>query len=309
MPINAGYEYAEAQKKLNEAKTTQEKIKALENLLSVSPDHKGAEKLRQEIKTKISKLKTREEKERLKSKSGYSVSIKKDGAAQVVLLGLTNSGKSTILRKITNSKPLIADYEFTTKKPEMGVMDYEGIKIQIVEIPAIFEDFYENDNGPGYIGIAKSADLIVIVLDGTRNCEKDLKFIEHELEMCFLYLKKIKGKNHENAKKCLIVINKSVQKFTCNYNACWVDDIKRAIWNMLDLVYVYTKQPGKNKDYPPVALKKGSKVKDLASVVHKDFVKLFKYARIWGKSVKHDGTAVGLDHVLSEGDVVEVHLK
>src|SRR3989344_8655960 len=110
MPINAGYEYAEAQKKVNEAKTSQEKIKALENLLSASPSHKGAEKLRQGIKTKISKLKEKVEKDRAKKTSGFSVSVKKDGAAQVVLVGLTNSGKSTILNKLTGARVEIADY-------------------------------------------------------------------------------------------------------------------------------------------------------------------------------------------------------
>src|SRR3989344_2630921 len=309
MPINADYKYVEAQKKLEEAKTTEEKIRALEAVLSASPDHKGAQKLRQEIKTKIAKLKVRSEKERDR-KSGYSISIKKEGAAQVVLLGLTNSGKSTILSKITNYKPLIAEYEFTTKKPEIGIMDYEGIKIQIIELPAIFPGFYESDKGPSYLGIAKSADLIIIVLDGTKNCEEDLKLIEKEFYQGSLYLKKIKGKNHEEAKNCLVIINKNLQqKFNCPYNACWVDDIKRGIWNLLGLIYVYTKQPGKPKDHPPVALEKGNRIKDLASIVHKDFIANFRYARVWGKSVKHNAATVGLDHKLQEGDIVELHLK
>ncbi len=97
MPINAGYEYGQAEKKVLEAKTLQEKIKALEELLSVSPSHKGAEKLRLEIKTKISKLREKVEKERSKKAGGFSLSIKKEGAAQVALVGLTNSGKSFIL--------------------------------------------------------------------------------------------------------------------------------------------------------------------------------------------------------------------
>src|SRR3989344_4782405 len=299
MPINADYNYIEAQKKLDEAKTTQEKIRALEGLLSASPSHKGAEKLRLEIKTKISRLKTKQEKERSRRK----------GAAQVVLIGLTNSGKSTILSKLTNYKPLIAEYEFTTKKPEIGIMDYDGVKIQVIELPAIFKKFYESDKGPSYVGIAKSADLIIIVLDGTKNCEEDLRLIEEELDKGSLYLKKIKGKNHEDAKNCLVVINKVMANFKCDYNACWVDDLKRGIWNLLGLIYVYTKQPGKPKEYPPVSLEKGKKVKDLASAVHKDFLKLFKYARIWGKSVKHDAATVGLDHKLQEGDIVELHLK
>src|SRR3989344_7728015 len=139
MPINAGYEYAEAQKKLSYAKTQQEKIKALENILSVSPSHKGAENLRNELKQKISKLRLKIEKDKAKKIGGaHSISIKKEGAAQVTIVGLTNSGKSTILKKLTNSKVEIADYEFTTKKLEVATMDYNGIKIQLVEVPAIF---------------------------------------------------------------------------------------------------------------------------------------------------------------------------
>ena len=122
MPVNATYEYVEAQKKVDEAKTPQEKIKALESLLSACPTHKGAEKLRQEIKTKISKLKEKIEKERSKKASGFSISIKKEGAAQITLVGLTNSGKSTILKNLTGAKVEIADYAFTTKMPEIGVM-------------------------------------------------------------------------------------------------------------------------------------------------------------------------------------------
>lgn len=308
MPINAGYEYAEAQKKVNEAKTPQEKIKALENLLSVSPSHKGAEKLRLEIKTKISKLKEKQEKERAKKSSGFSLSIKKDGAAQVVLVGLTNSGKSSIIQKFTNAKPLVAEYEYTTKTPEIAIMDYNGIKIQLVEIPALFQGFAESEKGSTYFAIARSADLITIIIDGTRDCNEDIKIIEKEFEEGSIKLKKIKSKD-QDSKKCLIVVNKVLTNFRSEYPICWVEDFKEAIWRMLDSLYVYTKQPGKEKDYPPVALQKGSSVEELAAVVHKDFVKKFKFARVWGKSVKHNGSNVSLSHMLSEGDVVEFHVR
>ena len=165
MPINAGYEYTEAQKHLEEAKTPEEKIRALEKLLSVSPNHKGAEKLRLEIKTKISKLREKAEKERAKKGGAFSLSIKKEGAAQVALIGLTNSGKSTILNKLTGAKVEIADYVYTTKLPEIGVMDYHGVKIQLIEIPPVFEGFMEGENGPSFMAIIRGADLVVIVLD------------------------------------------------------------------------------------------------------------------------------------------------
>ena len=310
MPINAGYEYGQAEKKVLEAKTNQEKIKALENLLSVSPSHKGAEKLRVGIKTKISKLKEKVEKERSKKSGGFSISIKKEGSAQVALIGLTNSGKSTILNRLTGAKVEIADYSFTTKMPDIGVMDYNGVKIQLVEVPAIFEGFTDSDKGPSFMAIARSADLIVIVVDGTEDCEKDLKIVSTEFDNSFVTLKKVKqvATNYE-VKQCLVVVNKVMKNFKCHYPVCWVDDLRQGIWNMLDLIYVQTKLPGKKPDWPPVALKGGSTVGDLAELVHKDFVKNFKNARIWGKSVKHSGNTVGLDHKLQEGDIIEFHLK
>lgn len=310
MPINAGYEYGEAQKKLNEAKSPEEKIRALENLLSVSPSHKGAEKLRQELKTKISKLKEKVEKERAKKGGGFSLSIKKEGAAQIVLLGLVNSGKSTILKDLTGAKAEIADYPFTTKMPEIGVMDYKGVKIQLVEIPAIFNGFMDSNMGPSFMAIARGADLIVIVVDGTQDCEQQLKAIESEFDKAFVILKKIKqNKLYGEIKTCLVVVNKVMTNFKCNYPVSWVGNLKDAVWNMLGLIYVQTKLPGKKPDWPPIALKTGSTVNDLAELVHKDFVKNFKYARIWGKSVKHNGSNVGFEHVLKEGDIVEIHTK
>ena len=259
-----------------------------------------------EIKTKLAKIKGKIEKERAKKAGGFSLSIKKEGAAQIVLVGLTNSGKSSIIQKFTNARPLVAEYEYTTKTPEIAIMDYNGIKIQLVEIPSLFPRFAESEKGPTYFAIARSADLITIILDGTRNCNEDLKAIEREFENASIKLKKIKS---SEGLKCLIVVNKVLTNFKSEYPICWVDDFKEAAWRMLDLIYVYTKQPGKEKDYPPVALTKASSVEQLASIVHKDFVKKFKFARVWGKSVKHNGSNVSLSHTLSEGDAVEFHAK
>ena len=308
MPINATYEYSEALKRVELAKTPADKIKALEGVLSAAPTHKGAESLRQEIKTKISKLKEKVDKERSKKSGGFSYSIKKEGAAQVVLVGLANSGKSWILRKFTNAKPEVADYEFTTKAPEVGVMDYEGVNIQLIELPAFFPGYAESERGPTFLGIARAADLVVIVIDGTKHCEYDLALVKGEFERSFMKLASIKNKD-EDSKPCLVVVNKAIKSFKSPFPVCWVDDLKTAIWTKLELIWVRTKLPGKKADWPPISLEIGSTVKDLAGYVHKDFIERFRFARIWGKSVKHNAATVGLDHVLGEGDIVELHLK
>ena len=104
-------------------------------------------------------------------------------------------------------------------------------------------------------------------------------------------------------------MNKEFRRFSCGYKVVSLDGLKEEIWKKLNLIYVYTKLPGKEKDYPPVDLRRCSNVNDLAGKVHKDFIKKFRFARVWGRSVMHEGAQVGLSHVLEEGDVVEFHLR
>jgi len=296
MPINAGFEFQKLEHELAEAETISDKIRILKKMLEVGPKHKSAENLRNDIKKRIAKYKKLLEKEKQHAKGkGKNIAVKKEGAAQVVLIGKTNSGKSLLLSKITNAKPEIAEYEFTTKMPEFGIMDYNGIEVQVVEIPAVTEDFLEKDNGPAFLSIARSADLIVIVA----LTEEDLKFVQRELN---------KANIDFNG---LIVFNsaKEVKNYYILDFSGDVSEIKEKIWSRLNLIYVYTKQPGKKKDFPPVALEKGTNVKGLALKVHKDFLKKFKFARVFGKSTKFDGQRCGLNHILKEGDVVEFHIK
>jgi len=284
VPTNVTPHYQNAEKEYLQAKTLSDKIRCLQKMLSLSPSHKGGEKLRKDIKQRISKYKKLLEKEKQATKAGgrKGINVKKDGAAQVILLGKTNSGKSFLLSKLTNAKPLIADYEFTTKKPEIGTLDYNGVSIQIVELPAITENYIEKEKGPSFMSIVRGADLVVILAE---NNEEE-KFIKKELE------------NSGIVKKS-IVVSKDDNLF----------EVKNNIWNSLNLIYVFTKSPGKEKDFPPVALKKKSTVRELAFNVHKDFVKKFDFAKVWGKSAKHQGMKCGLRHILDNGDVVELHLK
>ena len=278
MPVNAGIAYAKAESEFNQATTIQEKLQALRKMLATAPKHKGAESLLKEIKTKIARYKGLAEKEKKQKKgSGKSLSIKKEGAATICIVGTVNSGKSTLLKKLTNANVEIASYPFTTKKPEIGILDYKGIKLQIVEIPAIIENFEYSEIGPSMLAIIRQSDLLIVIFKD----KFELKLIDKELY----------GINIPRV---------------YYYNQ---DNIKDLIWDNLNLIKVYTKQPGKKQDHPPIALKKASIVKDLAGYVHKDFLRKFDFARIWGKSVKFDGIKVGLEHKLEDEDVIEFHLK
>jgi len=278
MPINAGYEYGKAEEEFNKAATISEKLTALKKMYSTAPKHKSSESLLKQIKEKIAKYKELIEKEKKQKKgSGKSLSIKKEGAATICIVGTVNSGKSTLLKKLTNANVEIAHYPFTTKKPEIGILDYKGIKIQIIEIPAIIKDFEYSDIGPSMLAIIRQSDLLIIMFKE----KKELDLINNEL-------------NDINIKRIYY------------YNQ---EDIRDLIWKNLSLIKVYTKQPGKKPDYPPVALNKGSTIKDLAAYVHKDFLRKFDFARIFGKNVKFEGQRVGLNFKLNDDDIVEIHLK
>ncbi len=277
MATNVTLEYQKAEQEYQNAKTNEEKLLILKRMLSYVPKHKDTAKLQKEIKERISKIKSYLEKEKKVKKSKPSLSIKKEGAAQVTIVGNVNSGKSTLLKKLTNANVEIASYPFTTKKPEVGIMDFKGIKIQVIEIPAVIKNFSSTENGPTFLSIIRQSDLIILLF----NSPDEKKLLDKELQD--INVRKIIYNNQEN--------------------------LPEIIWQNLDLIKIYTKQPGKEKDHPPIAMKKDSTVKDLAEKIHKDFLRKFRYARLYGKSVKFNGAMVGLDHKLQDEDVVEIHIK
>ena len=314
MPINATIEFSLAEKEYNEAQTIEEKIRGIEKMLATAPTHKGAENLRSNLQLRLSKLKKQVDLEK-KQKGGnrHQISVKKEGAAQIVIIGVTNSGKSTLLQKLTKAKAAISEHPFTTKKPEIGIMNYNGIQIQVVEIPAVFKDFMKGERGPMFLGIIRQADLVIFLLRD--NLEQEFELLTKELNKANIKFNMTKSDNEYDYAtyiKGVIVLNGEGKFGKGGFNIIKFDDpnLIKKIWPNLEMVYVYTKSPGKKKDYPPVALKKGSMIKDLADIIHKDFLSKFKYAKVWGVSAKFkNGQVVGLNHILQEEDVVELHLK
>lgn len=274
MPINARPEFFKAQSKYMAAKTREEKILALEEMLRTAPSHKGAENLRAEIKTKISKLR-----KQATVKAGRRITtIPKEGDAQIAILGLTQSGKSLLLRKLTNAKPELAKFPFTTEKPEIGMIDWTGVKIQLIEIPSKFESIHMN--------IAQCADGIVIVIDPKEDIHEQRMILKDVMKSFRINKPTIEIRSKDNID---------------------VEATKKKIWEMLNFIRVYCKEPGKRPEDKPVVLQPGATVAYVAESVHKDFLKYFKFARVWG-STKYPGEMVGLDYVLKDGDIVEIHI-
>lgn len=291
MPINAGPEYFVAEKKYLEAKTREEKIAALEEMIRTIPKHKGTEKQLALLRKRLANLR--------RQKSGRATSrpkfiIRKTGSAQVCILGMTKSGKSSLLNVLTGVNVEVGDYPYTTKEPNVAMMNFGDVQIQLVEIPSTFD--------PESMSIIYTCDEVLILLDGSEDVDRQEKEIK----------KMLSGKNLSD-KKMLFVVNKSdLKHFKSKYlqisaeEKTGLEELKERIWAGLDLIRVYTKPPGKPKIIPPITLPTGSTVRDVAENVHKDFLNNFKFARVFNKS-KFSGSPVGLDYKLKDLDVVEIH--
>lgn len=179
--------------KYMEARTPEEKLRALEEFLSAVPKHKGTENLVRWAKRRMAELREEvEDKKRRKSGGGgVSFFVEKEGAAQIAILGLTKVGKSAFLRALTNASVHVSDVPYTTKFPAVGMLKFEDIQFQLVEAPAIIPE------GGGWnsrvVGLAKNSDGIIIMLDATRDVQNDFELIRRFLEDHGLYMVKPKG--------------------------------------------------------------------------------------------------------------------
>jgi len=331
VPANLPPQYLEAERRYREAKSIPEKIKALESMLAIMPKHKGTDKLRGQLRSKLSKLKSESEKKGGAGRKGSLFTVKREGIAQALVLGLTNVGKSQLVLALTNANPEVADYPVTTRKPIPGMMPFENIQIQLVDVPPINFEIGEAWLSP----MARNADILIIMVDLSGDPLTQVEEVLARLEDIRIKPIGVEGEvihSGEAAifepRRALIVANKvdldgaeeregmlrerygrSFPVFSLSaQRGIGLEDLRRGIFEALEIVRVYTKPPGKEPEFSePVILKKGSTVEDAANSVHKDFVSKMKFARIWG-SEKYQGQMVKRDYVLEDGDVIEFHI-
>ncbi|MCS7386042.1 MAG: TGS domain-containing protein [archaeon GB-1867-005] len=368
-----------------EARTLPEKIRILEALISAIPAHKGTEKIRRQLRRRLSQLKVElEERKRKRTKAtSGKFAIKKDGAGQVVILGDTKSGKSSFLATLTNAKPRISDVPCTTRMPVPGMMIFDGVQVQLVEAPAIFPEAPWLSQ---VLSLARNADALILLVDLTRNPFHQLKFMVESLRQARIILKRPKVRIDIERKS-----SGGIQVFcTGNFIDCSLDDVKqlladygitsaivkiwgdvsikdveeyiglnvvykpsiiiankydseiarvnfdrlsralkgavkvipfstiskqnldvvkREIFSLLGVIRIYTKEVGGEVASKPLVVPVGTRVIDVAKMIHSRLYKEFKYAKVWGSSVKFGGQKVGANHVLADGDVVEIRAR
>lgn len=339
MTANLTPQYLAAEQRFKEATTTQEKLERLEEMLAVIPKHKGTEKLQAELKRKLAKV--RAEAERGKhgaSRASAIYTVLREGAGQGVLVGPPNVGKSSLLAALTHATPEIGDYPFTTRIPQPGMMPYENIQIQLVDLPPVVSRAYE----PWIGGIIRAADLILLVVDlSNPDVLEEVEDMLHTLETSRIRLSGRQSEKEEEScegfvqRPAFLVANKSdhsagaenlpiVDEFfaerfdilpvSARYRI-GLDSLRRRVFEGVEVIRVYTKAPGKKVDLNsvPFVLKRGSTVLDAARAVHRDFANTLKFARVWSSErsrhpLKFNGQMVDRNDRLEDEDILELHV-
>ena len=323
MAVNLTPMYHKAEEVFRQAKTTAEKLAALEEMYALLPKHKASEKMQADLKTRMSKL--RQAGEQPKARGGIDLfHVDKHGAGQYVLIGLPNCGKSALVGALTKAHVTVAPYPFATHAPVPGMMVYEDVQIQLVDMPPVTAE----GPVPGMTGAIRAADGLIICIDLGADVLEQMEVCMGLLEGRGLVPPGRQVPEGGAAKRMLVAGTKldlpgaaeNFQAMKELYGSAVpllavsaekgdnLGEIARTCFKMLSVVRIYPKEPGKPPDKErPFVLPQGSTVLDLAAVIHKGLAANLKRARIWGANM-YEGAPAPREHVLSDRDIVELHV-
>lgn len=330
MPANLTQPYLEAEARYRSAGTTQEKIACLEEMITLLPKHKGTEKMHADLKSRLAKLRKQGEKKGGgPARRGPDITIEKEGAGQMVLLGPPNAGKSALVAAVSNAPVEVADYPFATHKPVPGAMLYEDVRIQLIDMPSISPEFVD----PNLPTLVRMADAALICVDlGSPDCLDHADWVIDTLrqeritlisgtvsEAPKMGLKKLPhlfiGTKADSpdagaALELLAEVTGGIPILPISiHDQASLDRFRKACFDLFGIVRIYSKAPGKEPDRStPFCLPIGSTLVDFAERVHKDFKDRLSFARVWGEE-KFDGQRVAKDYMLLDQDVIELHMK
>lgn len=328
MPTNLPPDYFAVEKRFREAQTSAEKIALLEEMISTVPKHKGTDHLRADLRRQLSRLK--DESQASKKHGGHSsiFHVDKEGAGQVVVIGPTNVGKSALLTALTNAEPEVSPAPYTTRKPLPGMMPWEDIQVQLVDTPAMEQEYTE----VGLYDLVRHADVMLLMVDlqadPLQQLEETIDLLaEHHIAPRHL-LKRFAQDDKVVDIPLIVLVNKCDDESMDElFTLCcelledeWpmlpvsaltgrnLERMKSRIYPLLDIIRVYAKPHWKEPDLKrPFVLKKGSTVIDLARKVHRDFYENLKCARVWG-SAAFEGQMVQRDYILQDRDIIELRI-
>jgi ribosome-interacting GTPase 1 len=344
MPANLTPEYKAAEASFRNARDPQERLQWLREMLRVVPKHKGTDHLQADLKRRIKELSEElEGPRRGGARGGPAIVIRPEGAAQLALLGPPNTGKSALHSRVTGSAARAAPFPYTTQHPEPGMMPWEDVHFQLIDLPPIGIEH----TVPWIASALQTADGALLIVDVAEpDCnervqalhailgQRKVRLTEHwdaaaradqpavrddeeEAEAAFsITLPTLLLANQcDRLADAPAELSAFLELSALRYPAFSVSAqtgtglgvLGAWLFQQLHIVRVYTKLPGQAADHQrPFTLRRGQTVADVARLVHGDIASKLRYARLWGPS-GHDGQHVGPEHVLADGDIVELH--
>ena len=302
MPINAHPEYIAAEGEYLKAKTLEERIERLKKMISCAPAHKSGENLRAQLKTRLKKLLEQKEKSKKSGKS-QKIGIKKE-EMQAVIIGKTNSGKSSLLNALTNAKSETSNFPFSTTYPKIGMMHYESADIQIIENPAIESEYYDK-------GLTHTTDVLLILVNSLEEIKEIEIAVNEPNKKRIIVFNKSDLLNENEKRKLQSTLQSKKYNFviTSSLTGEGLEELKEKLFNSFEKLRIYTKEPGKEKSKKPIILEPGATAREVAEKILKGFSQRVRETKIWGPSSKFPGQIVGLNHKLRDLDIVEFKTK
>ncbi len=324
MPANLTPDYRNAEAAYRAAKSVPEKMAALEQMFATIPKHKGTEKMQADIKRRLAKL--RQTASESRAKGGIDLfHVEKHGAGQVALVGAANAGKSALVGAVTKARVTVAPYPLATHGPVPGMLDFEDVQIQLVDLPPVRDDGFPT----GMINTVRNADVIVVCLDlAARDLLSQAELCqglldargvvdavaevpEGGLAVRRVYVgTKLDAPDAVDNLSALKELRPDLEGLlpVSAERGDGLEALGPRLFEALNVIRVYSKEPGKAADMEaPFVLPAGSTVLDLAREIHREIAEGLRRARIWG-SEKYDGQPVQRDHVLADKDVIELHV-
>ena len=289
------------------------------------PKHKGTDHLLADLRAKISRLRKEGTKKPVVSRFN-PYAVERDDCPQIMMVGPPNSGKSSLLNNLTGAASEVADYPHSTVKPSPGILRGDNYRFQLVDLPPVMGDSME-----GWMGdLLRHADGMIIVLDVSN--KETLEVMENVLkaiDRANIYLSGLVDGDPPLGtitQKAMVALNKVdssnpevlgllkvefMNRFRMVETSSVIGVNKEYFAGVLaeisGFMRVFTKIPGKKADLvEPYIVKEGITVLEMAGIIHREMSENFQYARIWGENY-HDGQRVGKEHILFDGDIVEMH--